>query len=560
MITDQKLKSKFFPQRTAGRAIFFGCLVFREFVPCLASAFMPAPGNATEFLAVVEKSRLLKEDDLDRYRFQSAADPSPPDRVAKWMMMDGRLTQFQAGLLLAGKSRPFFLGQYKILSRLGNGSMGVVYLCEHEIMARKVAVKVLQRRRAQDVVALERFLREARAAAALDHPNVVRALDFGCENQLHYIVMEYIDGRSLKAQVLSEGALQPLKVAGYLRQAALGLQHAHAAGLIHRDVKPSNLMINRNGIVKLLDLGLARFEESDVDLTQGKKLGTLAYVAPEQATDSHAVDARADIYSLGVTFYLALTGRSPKPGNGIGDAVPPDLEDTINFDRIMTVLRRMTAQAPAERYQSAAEVAAEMDLILSPPPAIPEPEPLSEHEAMESDELTTVESLGHSARESTEIELLEPKSMNSFDGTVPETKPAESEEPNEVAPVACALAASDTVETVESSTLEDETASKPALEKVNHDTPAPTISSHKLFLNPSSPQRPRTRVAKPGKELKQSRWQLAQQWVDQNLKPIIFVLAVVVGLLAALVNRERSQASNETHSDAVSKPGSQNAP
>ncbi|HEV3386982.1 MAG TPA: serine/threonine-protein kinase [Gemmata sp.] len=521
---------------------------------------MPPPGNATDFLLVVEKSGLLKEDDLDRYRFQSAADPSPPDRVAKWMMMDGRLTQFQAGLLLAGKSRPFFLGQYKILSRLGNGNMGVVYLCEHNIMSRKVAVKVLQKRRAKDVVALERFLREARASATLDHPNVVRALDFGCENQLHYIVMEYIDGRSLKALVLSDGALQPLKVAGYLRQAALGLQHAHEAGLIHRDVKPSNFMINRTGIVKLLDLGLARFEESDVDLTQGKQLGTMAYAAPEQAKDSHTVDARADIYSLGAAFYLALTGHSPKPGIGIGDAVPPDLEDTINFDRIMAVLRRMTVQAPTERYQSAAEVAAEMDLILSPPPASPEPEPLIEYEAMESDELNTVESLGHSARESTDIELSEPKSMNSYDCKAPENGPVESQEPNEVAPVACSLAASDTVETVESSTLEDETASKPALEKVNHDTPAPSNASPKLFLNPSSPPQPRTRVASPDKKLKRSKWQLAQQWVDQHLIPIILVLAVVVGLLAALANRERSQVSNETNSEAVSKPGSQNAP
>jgi hypothetical protein len=201
-----------------------------------------------------------------------------------------------------------------------------------------------------------------------------------------------------------------------------------------------------------------------------------------------------------------------------------------------------------------------MDLLLSPPRASPKPEPLIEHEAMESDELNTVESLGHSARESTDIELLEPKSMNSYDCKAPEDESVESPEPNEAVPVACSLAASDALETVESPTLEDETASKPALEKVNRDTPAPTISSPKLFLNPSSPPRPRTRVAKPGKEVKRGKFPLVQLWVDQHLKPIIFVLAVVVGLLAALVNRDRSQASNGTHSEAVSKPGSQNAP
>lgn len=328
---------------------------------------MPPPGNAQEFLTVVEKSGLLDENELDRYRFRSTADPSPPDRIANWMVTEGRLTPFQSGLLLAGKSRPFFIGAYTVLSRLGNGSMGVVYLCEHRGMRRKVALKVLQNRRVQDEVALERFLREARAAAALDHPNVVHALDFGCEKNLHYLAMEYIDGRSLKELVMNEGPLPPLKAADYLRQAALGVQHAHEAGLIHRDIKPSNFMISRTGVVKLLDLGLARSADGDVDLTRGAPLGTLAYSAPEQALDSHAVDARADIYSLGATFYLAITGRPPSPGMGVGDAIPPGLVDADNFSRLMSILRKMTALRPADRYASAAEVAEELELWISPP-------------------------------------------------------------------------------------------------------------------------------------------------------------------------------------------------
>jgi serine/threonine protein kinase len=520
---------------------------------------MPPPGNATEFLTVVEKSGLLKEDDLDRYRFQSAADPSPPDRVAKWMMMDGRLTQFQAGLLLAGKSRPFFIGQYKILSRLGNGSMGVVYLCEHEIMRRKVAVKILQRRRSEDVIALERFVREARASAVLDHPNVVHSLDFGCDHNLHYMVMEYVDGRSLKAIVLSDSALQPLKVASYLQQAALGLQHAHEAGLIHRDIKPSNIMINRNGVVKLLDLGLARFEESDIDLTQGKQLGTMAYAAPEQAEDSHTVDARADIYSLGATFYLALTGRSPKAGIGIGEAVPPDLADTENFERIMMVLRRMTARDPADRYQTAAEVTAEMDLVLSPPEPIPVEVPRAESEAVESEELHTLKSLGHPSCRSDSLELIELDPVERVESSVavaPAIEPLELD-PEEM--FESSEGEIGTIETVESNSIEDDTVLKPSFLDIALDPPLPSKSSSEVSSNPSPKPRRRSRSAIPAKRGWQARGRQAQLWVERRLKPIILVLAVVVGLLAALVNREQSRAPKDTHPDTVTQPASQNA-
>src|ERR1700722_15476613 len=166
---------------------------------------MPPPVTPADFLTIVEKSGLLQKEELGGYRNRFAADPGPPDQVANLLVVDGRLTPFQVELLLAGKYRPFFIGAYKVLSRIGNGSMGVVYLCEHRDMRRKVAVKVLQSRRARDEVALERFLREARAAAALNHPNVVHALDVGCENGLHYLVMEYIAGMSLKQLILSEG-------------------------------------------------------------------------------------------------------------------------------------------------------------------------------------------------------------------------------------------------------------------------------------------------------------------------------------------------------------------
>jgi eukaryotic-like serine/threonine-protein kinase len=346
----------------------FTCLRPKQIALGQQRVCMPPPITAAEFLTVVEKSGLLHAKDLVRYRSRSASDSDSPNQVANWLVTDGRLTPFQVELLLAGKYRPFFVGPYKVMSRIGNGSMGVVYLCEHREMRRRVALKVLQKRRASDEVALERFVREARAAAALSHPNVVHALDVGCENGLHYLVMEYIAGQSLKELILGAGPLPPLKAADYLRQAALGVQHAHEAGLIHRDIKPSNLMIDRSGVVKLLDLGFARFDDVEFNLTRGAAIGDAAYIAPEQALDSHAVDARADIYSLGATFHLALVGRPLIPGAGMSVANPSQQSDSPDFSRLMVVLRRMTAVDPANRYQTAGEVAAELVVWAAPKP------------------------------------------------------------------------------------------------------------------------------------------------------------------------------------------------
>jgi serine/threonine protein kinase len=511
---------------------------------------MPAPGNTTEFLSVVEKSGLLEEDDLDRYRFRSAADPSPPDRVAKWMIMDGCLTPFQVEQLLAGKSRPFFVGPYKVLTRVGNGSMGVVYLCEHRTMRRKVAVKFLQKRRVQDAEAMERFLREARAAAAVNHPNVVRALDFGCEKQLHYLVMEYIDGRSLKARVHDEGPLSPLKVADYLRQAALGLQHAHDAGMILRDIKPSNIMIDRAGVIKLLDLGLARFEDGAVDLTRGRPLGTMAFVAPEQALDSHTVDARADIYSLGATFYLVLTGRTPKPGIRISDSLPPVIDDFDNFNRVMAVLRRMTAFTPKDRYQRAAEVAAEMELLLKPqePEESSTPdEPLTP--SFESEELLTPS-----------FEIEEPVTLE--EPLTPEFEPAEpvATYSNELNPGEQTVAEFDTIETVESTALVENALESPSVSDLRIEEPPPETAFHDLESTPSSnlestpssqvestpssrlESTPRIQKVNAPRDASPMEGRRVQKnpilrRLSRNWQLLVLGLAVVLGLVAALVTK-----------------------
>ncbi|HEV3261172.1 MAG TPA: serine/threonine-protein kinase [Gemmataceae bacterium] len=232
------------------------------------------------------------------------------------LVRDGVLTHFQAEQISQGKWRGFTIGRYKVLERLGSGRAGAVYLCEHEPTHRRVAVKVLPTALAHDSASLERFYREARALAALDHPNIVGTYDIDQDDKLHFLVMEYVDGSSLQAITEKCGPMAIIRAAHYTRQAALGLQHAHeSAGIVHRDIKPGDILVDRGGGVKIIDMGLARFchEEEAVLTTRHDDmvLGTPDYMAPEQALDPHSVDTRADIYSLGATFYFCLTRHTP---------------------------------------------------------------------------------------------------------------------------------------------------------------------------------------------------------------------------------------------------------
>ncbi len=275
---------------------------------------MAVPTSTDDFLDLVRKSELIESSELAHYLESRSGDgplPSEPKKLAKRLIKDGLLTKFQAEQLLMGKYKPFTLnGKYRLLERIGIGGMALVYLCEHLVLRRQVAVKVLPTGLADLPSTLERFRREARLSAALDHPNIVRTHDLDQDGDMPFLVMEYVNGRSFQEIVSARGPLPFERAANYVAQAALGLQHAHERGLVHRDVKPSNVILDREGVVKLLDLGLARFfqDESD-DLTQkygGNKnvLGTADYVAPEQALDSHGADIRADVYSLGCTFYF----------------------------------------------------------------------------------------------------------------------------------------------------------------------------------------------------------------------------------------------------------------
>src|SRR6516225_7657497 len=201
---------------------------------------MPAPSTTEEFLDLVRKSGVVEDKRLDGQLQKVQAGgplPSDPRQLAGILVRDGVLTQFQAEQFLQGKWRRFTIGKYKVLERLGQGGMGSVYLCEHKFMRRRAAVKVLPAAKAEDPSSLERFYREARAVAALDHPNIVRAYDIDQDDKLHFLVMEYVDGSSLQEMVKRGGPMDPIRAAHYIRQAAHGLQHAHeTAGLVHRDI------------------------------------------------------------------------------------------------------------------------------------------------------------------------------------------------------------------------------------------------------------------------------------------------------------------------------------
>ncbi|MCE9544045.1 MAG: protein kinase [Planctomycetia bacterium] len=299
--------------------------------------------------------------------------PEDARRVADFFIETKLITAWQADKLLEGRHKGFFLGKYKLLGHLGTGGMSSVYLAEHGLMRRRVAIKVLPEKRVGDSSYLARFHQEAQAAARLDHRNIVRAYDIDNEGQVHYLVMEYIEGRDLQNVVKQDGPMPYDLAADYIAQAADGLEHAHGAGLVHRDIKPANLLVDDKGLVKILDMGLARFDDEDrASLTVAHDenvLGTADYLSPEQALDSHNVDARADIYSLGCTLYFLLTGHPPFPEGTLPQRLlmhqtksPKSiLEDRPDAPRdLVLICQKMMVKSRDGRQQNAAEVAADL--------------------------------------------------------------------------------------------------------------------------------------------------------------------------------------------------------
>jgi hypothetical protein len=349
-----------------------------------------APPTSDAFVELVRKSGLLEPDRFDTYLNQQRAIaglPGEPKELATALIRDGLLTYFQAMQILKGKYRGFTLGKYKVLERVGSGTNSSVFLCQHLTMRRKVALKILPLNRAEDPGSLARFYREARAAGTLDHPNIVHTYDNDREGDVHFLVMEYVDGCSLYEIVQEHGPMDYTRAAAYIRQAAIGLQHIHQAGVVHRDMKPGNLLLERRGGVKILDLGLARFFHDHHDIltqqyNQTAILGTADYLSPEQALNSHNVDIRTDIYGLGATFYFLLAGRPPFEVKAISQKLlshltkepPPLCELRPDIpEALAAVIEKMMAKNREKRYQSAAAVVVALapwtQSPLAPPPA-----------------------------------------------------------------------------------------------------------------------------------------------------------------------------------------------
>jgi serine/threonine protein kinase len=333
---------------------------------------MAAPTTAADVTALLRKSRLLSDSQLTAFLADRPNLASPGELLAA-LQTDGLLTRFQADQLAKGRHRGFVLGKYTLLDRIGMGGMGQVYLAEHTAMKRRVAVKVLPPDRGQNEFARERFLREARAAAALEHPHLVRAFDVDMDGDVAFLVMEYIDGVTLHDLVARRGPLAPARAAFYLWQVAAGLTAVHERALVHRDIKPANLLLDRAGVVRILDLGLVRSELDDDALTRGegaKIVGTADYLAPEQAVSCSTVDSRADLYALGCTAYYLLTGGPPFPAEKVSQKLiahqtqtpkPPHVERPGVPPGLSAVVARLMAKKPADRFQTAAEVMAALE-------------------------------------------------------------------------------------------------------------------------------------------------------------------------------------------------------
>ncbi len=346
----------------------------------MATSDKPKPAaNAAplDLLPIIRNSGALSDKQfLDvRSKVQAGAYPAETQALADRLVRDNLLTEYQIRRFLSGKSHGLIVGKYVILDRIGSGSMGRVYKAHHQLMGRVVALKIIAPEIVTNDRVVARFQREMRLVGRLDHPNVVRAFDADSSNNILYIVMEYVAGKSL-GQRLKEGILPPVEAVGYAAQAALGLAHAHEQGIVHRDVKPSNLLVNEAKQVKVLDLGLGVLMEADEHsafaTADGVAVGTVDYMSPEQAC-GREVDGRSDLFSLGCALYHLISGKQAFPGSSpierLGHRINnrptpitqyrPDLPSSL-----VQVLDKLMATRPTDRYQTGSEAAEALQNLL----------------------------------------------------------------------------------------------------------------------------------------------------------------------------------------------------
>lgn len=353
----------------------------------------PDDRSPADLMPLLKSSGILADRLLDDIagRLASGEYPADPNALADRLVRDRTITAYQAKRLLAGKAYGMIVGRYIILDRIGSGSMGRVYKAHHQLMDRVVALKIIAPEIAANERVSARFQREMKLVGRLDHPNVVRAFDADRANRVLYIVMEYVQGESL-GERLKRGPVPAPEMIDYAAQAALGLAHAHAQGMVHRDVKPSNILVDQDKKVKILDLGLGVLMEADEGATfataDGIAVGTVDYMSPEQALGK-VVDGRSDLFSLGCAMYHLMTGKlaypGPSPIDRLGRRINnPPVPITEHFPDFpvaaQRVLDKLMAFKPQDRFANATEASEALQALIrprtrKPAPASTDPQP-----------------------------------------------------------------------------------------------------------------------------------------------------------------------------------------
>ena len=312
---------------------------------------------------------------LEELKSRSSVNPA----ILKDLMVElGYITESQAERLGTGikesKAAAHQIPGYKIIGKLGAGAMAVVYKARQLSLNRMVAIKILPKRFTENPEYVERFYKEGQAAGKLNHPNIVQAIDVGEAGGYHYFVMEYVEGKTIADDLAAGKVFKENEALDMIIQVASALAHAHAQSLIHRDVKPKNIMISNNGTIKLADMGLAR-ATTDIEAAQseaGKAYGTPYYIAPEQIRGKIDIDGRADIYGLGATLYHMLTGRVPFMAEDSADVmrkhlkeklIPPDHINTLLSAGVSEVIEIMMAKKKENRYNDIEELLVDLNAL-----------------------------------------------------------------------------------------------------------------------------------------------------------------------------------------------------
>ncbi len=347
---------------------------------------------------VVERG-LATNDDVQQCadRIKDSAGGDSPRMLGDLLISEGYVTERQLKRLreeFEDNRSTQSLPGYKIRRKLGAGAMATVFLAKQLSLDRHVAIKVLPQKFSANAKFIERFYKEGKAAAKLNHPNIVSAYDVGKAGEHHYFVMEYVDGPTLYDRIIKEKRLPEKDAIEIVRQVALALQHAHERGFVHRDIKPKNIMMTSTGVVKLADLGLAR-AVSDKEAAQaeaGRAYGTPYYISPEQVRGEVNIGPQADIYGLGATFYHMVTGKVPFEGKNPTDVmhrhlkselVPPDHVNPQLSAGAAQVIEMMMAKAVKDRYQNCADLLEDLDRISKGEP------PLFAHRQLEMSSVVT---------------------------------------------------------------------------------------------------------------------------------------------------------------------------